>query len=138
MGKKKQSETQVAVKWAVRVFVLGTLILLIVLAYSDFQVKSQAQQTLDAWLNKYDEFADGRVMRDNELADLIVGKPTVRDGDSSELQRPKNSAFVQVYEWRGTFRTYSIKVGFSDSPEDSFGGRPIETIEGPGGLSTPD
>jgi hypothetical protein len=126
MGKKSKaqpSDTQIAIKWAVRVFVLGTLILLVVLAYFDYQAKTAAEDTMDAWLDRYDELADGYIMRDHQLEDLTKGDPVIRNGQPSELGSDR------VYEWRGFFRTYGIRVVLSPPANDSFGGSPIGAIE---------
>ncbi len=135
MGKKKTepSQNQQAIKWAVRVFVLGTLIFLVILAYQDFQAKSEAQQTADAWRDRVREVdnEDGE-LRQRDLGPLVVGNATMRNGVLSDLQNPRTSHRVQIYEWKGVFRTYSIRVGLYDLPDTASEDGIVEVIEGPG------
>lgn len=131
--KSKPSDIQQAIKWAVRVFVLGTLIFLVILAYQDFQAKSEAQRTADAWRDRVQELdrQDGE-LKQRDLAPLIEGNPIRRDGELADLQNPRTSHRVFIYEWKGVFRTYSIRVGLYDLPETTLDDSIVEVVEGPG------
>jgi hypothetical protein len=137
MGKssKEASQNQVAIKWAVRVFVLGVLVIVLILAVLDYQQKVNAQKTADAWLDKQQELIAGDELRQSALAGMVVGKPTVRDGELGDLEDPRNSRLVQIYDWKGYFRTYSIRVGLLPIGSQPIEESKVETIEGPGGLA---
>ncbi len=133
--KEAPSDAQVAIKWAVRVFVLGTLVLLLVLALMDYFAKKDAQATADAWLDRQHEEVAGEGLKQRELAALIKGRPTLRDGAVSDLQDPRLSQAVQVYQWKGIFRTYKVYVGLLPIGQPTIEDDIVETVEGPGGLA---
>jgi hypothetical protein len=133
MGKNKTelTQNQVAIRWAVRVFVLGTLVVLLVLAVLEFRAKSHSQATAEAWVEKHDA-AGGSDCRLGELEDLVVGNPSKpRRGELSDLNDARDSRSVVVYHWKGAFNTYAVYIGVLDfagiEPENYI----VETIEGP-------
>jgi hypothetical protein len=133
MGKSSKSEptqNQVAIKWAVRVFVLGTLVLMLVLAFIEYRARSNSQATADLWFDKHGELIAGNECRLGVLEDIAVGNPSRRTGQLSDLEDPRESRGVRVYEWKGAFNTYAIYVGVLDFQGVEEDNLVVETIEG--------
>lgn len=123
---KKTPAKNKTMDWIIRGTVFGVLGVLLIVALLDFTAKQSAQGTADAWraaLKAKDEHAD---LFKSEFDKVPVkGSPTVTTTQSATRSITANS--VSTYVWRGTFRTYTVKVSFGMGNDPT-----VESIDGPG------
>ncbi len=111
--------------WIIRGVVFGVLGLLLILAVLDFQAKQAATGTAAAWrgaVQKQDETSDLRKSEFDKIP--LQGNPSTT---SAKAEANSYAAVtVNTYTWKGTFRSYVVKVyvGMGNDPS-------IEHIEGP-------
>jgi cytoskeletal protein RodZ len=112
-------------KWIVSGVVFAVLGILVVLALQDFQAKQAASSTAEAWRNALRSKAENADLTRSEFSKVPVnGSPAI----TSEKAGPNNMAAVSVdsFTWKGTFRTYTVKVHFGLGAD-----APVEQIDGP-------
>ena len=105
--------------WIIRIVIFGALGVVLVLALLDYQAKTQATETGEAWRNLLTE--------SNEGGDSELPLDTLKDSmkGSPEVSETKGQ---NVYTWKGQFREYAITVSY----DARFPEKPITSIEGPG------
>jgi hypothetical protein len=105
--------------WIIRSVVFGALGVVLVLAVLDYQAKTQAQDTSDAWDKLLNE-ANAENASDvplEKLKDGMKGSPEVTESQGQN-----------VYTWKGPFRKYVVTVTYDpQTPSKS-----VDSIEGIG------
>jgi hypothetical protein len=117
--------------WIIRGIVFGGLALLLVLALLDFQAKTAAQKTADAWHAALKSKTEEQELTKSEFSKIPVqGSPQM----VSEQAGPNQFAAktLETYTWSGTFRKYTVKVFVGMGADPS-----IESIQGPGDEQPP-
>jgi len=111
--------------WIIRGVVFGVLGLLLILALLDFQAKQAATGTATTWreaIEKKDETSD---LHKSEFEKIPVkGSPSMT---SAKAEANSYAAItVNTYTWKGTLRSYVVKVYIGMGSDPS-----IEHVEGP-------
>ena len=112
-----------AVVWGVRAVVSAVAVVLLVLAWQEYQVKQNFSSTNEAWQAALRSKGENADLTKSEFSRLPVkGSPSV----TSDKAGPNSLAAttVDTYTWKGRFRTYAIKVyfGLGNDP-------PVELVE---------
>ena len=106
-------------KWIVRIVVGVVLLIAVALGLLDYQAKSSAQQTAEAWMDLMDqkvvEFA---------LDEHAVGSPEVTSTSATETTE------MVTYTWPGILRDYRVEVSCIGKPSKD-GKRMVSKVEGP-------
>lgn len=111
--------------WIIRGVIFGGLAILLVVALLDFQAKSAATGAAQAWRDALKAKDEKQDLRKSEFDRIPVkGSPAVTTARAE--QNSYAAVSVTTYVWKGTFRTYTVKVfiGLGEDPA-------IEHIEGP-------
>lgn len=112
--------------WIIRGVVFGTLGILLVVALLDFQAKQAATKTSEAWRAALTSVGEHQDLSKSKFDQIpIQGKPVVTTDKAGP--NPFSAVSVNTYVWKGTFRTYTVKVYFGMGKD-----APVEQIEGPG------
>jgi len=113
------------VMWIISGVVFAILAILVVVALQDFQAKQAASSTAEAWRSALRSKSENVDLPKSEFSKVAVkGSPIM----TSEKAGPNSMAAVMVetYVWKGTLRTYTVKVHFGLGKD-----APVEQIEGP-------
>jgi hypothetical protein len=123
---KKAAKGNPVVDWVVRGVVFGVLGILLILALLDFRAKQSATSTAEAWRSALRAKGETSDLTKSEFSQIAVkGGPEI----TSAKAGPNGMLAVTVdtYVWKGTFRTYTVKVYFGLGNDPT-----VEQIEGPG------
>ena len=112
--------------WIIRGVIFGTLGILLIMALLDFMAKQSATKTSEAWRAAMTAVSEHEDLTKSKF-DLvpIQGSPGVTTEKAPA--NPYAALTVSTYTWRGTFRSYTVKVYFGMGKDAS-----VENIEGPG------
>ena len=112
--------------WIIRGIVFGGLAVLLVLALLDFQAKRAAQDAADAWRAAIRSKGEDVDLTKSEFSKIAVpGSPQVTSAAAGP--NPFGARTLETYTWKGTFRSYSVRVLVGAGMDPS-----IESIQGPG------
>lgn len=112
--------------WIIRGVVFGILGILLVVALLDFQAKQAATKTSEAWRAALASVSEHQDLSKSKFEQIpIQGKPAVTTDKAGP--NPFAAISVNTYVWKGTLRTYTVKVYFGMGKD-----APVEQIEGPG------
>lgn len=112
--------------WIIRGIVFGGLAVLLVLALLDFQAKTAAQTTADAWHAAMKSKTEEQDLKKSEFSKIPVqGSPQMVSQQAGP--NPFAAKTIETYTWSGTFRKYTVKVFVGMGADPS-----IESIQGPG------
>jgi hypothetical protein len=124
--KKSGKKSNPVVDWTIRGVVFGVLGVLLLLALLDYRAKQAAGSTAEGWrsaLKSVDESGD---LLKSQLEKLpLHGSPTVVNTQAAA--RSFNNVSSSTYTWKGTFRSYVVKVTYGMGNDPT-----VEDIKGPG------
>jgi hypothetical protein len=101
--------------WVIRGVIFGVLAVVLVLAFLDYQKKTQATETGVAWRELLSAANEDDLPLE-KLEGSIQGSPEVAESKGQN-----------VYTWKGQFRSYVITVNY----DDRFAAKTVDDIEGP-------
>jgi type II secretory pathway pseudopilin PulG len=112
--------------WIIRGVVFGILGVLLIVALLDFQAKQSATKTAEAWRAALRDKGETADLTKSEMDKIPVsGSPSI-----SKFKSPTRSTHaneVDTYTWKGTIRTYVVKVSYGLGNDPT-----VEEITGPG------
>ena len=109
--------------------VFGVLGILLVLALLDFQAKQAATATAEAWRGALRSKGENSDLAKSEFSKIPMrGNPSVTADKAGP--NPFGAATIETFVWKGTFRSYTVKVYFGLAKDP-----PVDQIEGPGDAS---
>ena len=114
------------VAWGVRAAVSAVALVLLGLAWHEYQVKQDFSSTNETWQTALRSKGENEDLVKSEFSRLPVkGSPSV----TSDKAGPNSMAAttVDTYAWKGRFRTYVVKVSFGMGNDP-----PVELIEAAG------
>lgn len=100
-----------AVVWSVRAVFAVVAIILLTLAWQEFQVKQAFSATNNAWQSALRSKGENAELTKSEFSKIpLKGSPVV----TTEKAGPNSFAAVSVdtYTWKGKLRSYAVKVYF--------------------------
>ncbi len=106
-------------KWIVRIVVGVALVIAVALGLLDYQAKSSAQQTAEAWMGLMDQ-----KVAEFALEESVVGSPEVTSAPATKTTE------MVTYTWPGILRDYRVEVSCIGKPSKD-GKRMVSRIEGP-------
>ena len=111
--------------WIIRGVVFGVLGVLLILALLDFRTKQAATSTAEAWRAALRAKGENKDLSKSEFEKVPVqGSPTIVS-TKAETKTIRGVSF-NTYTWKGTFRTYVVKVAFGMGNDPT-----VDEIEGP-------
>lgn len=123
---KKSKPGNPARDWIIRGVVFGVLGILLIVALLDFGAKQSASKTAEAWRAALRAKGEDNDLTQSELRNIRVsGSPSVTTVTSPTRSTIANS--VETYVWKGTFRSYTVKVSYGLGKDPT-----VEEIAGPG------
>ncbi len=123
---KKSKPGNPARDWIIRGVVFGVLGILLIVALLDFGAKQSAAKTAEAWRAALRAKGEDGDLTQTELRKIRVsGSPSISNFKSPTRSTQANE--VDTYVWRGTFRSYTVKVSFGLGTDPT-----VEEIAGPG------
>ena len=112
--------------WVIRGVVFGVLGILVLMAMMDFRAKQSATTTAEAWRVALRSKGETGDLTKSELSKIPVsGSPAISSVTSPVRSLTANT--VDTYVWKGTFRTYTVKVSYGLGNDPT-----VEQIDGPG------
>ena len=112
--------------WIIRGVIFGVLGVLLILALLDFRAKQAAASTAEAWRAALKGVAEHADLSKSDFEKIPVKGSPVVTTTKPETKTIFASSF-NTYTWKGTFRTYVVKVTFGLGNNPS-----VEQVEGPG------
>ena len=123
---KKSKPGNPARDWIIRGVVFGVLGILLIVALLDFGAKQSAAKTAEAWRAALRAKGEDGDLTKSELEKIRVsGSPAVIKFTSPTRSTQANE--VHTFTWRGTFRSYTVKVSYGLGTDPT-----VEEIAGPG------
>ena len=123
---KKPKPGNPARDWIIRGVVFGVLGILLIMALLDFGAKQSASKTAEAWRAALRAKGEDGDLTQTELRNIRVsGSPSVTTVTSPTRSTLANT--VDTYVWKGTFRSYTVKVSFGLGTDPT-----VKEIAGPG------
>ena len=124
--KSAKKKSNPVVDWAIRGVVFGVLGVLLILALLDFRAKQAAAGTAEAWRAGLKSKGEHGDLYKSEFEKIPVqGSPGVVTVQAAV--KTASAVSSNTYTWKGTFRSYVVKVTFGMGNDPS-----VEEIEGPG------
>jgi len=111
--------------WIIRGVVFGILGVLLILALLDFRTKQAASNTAEAWRAALRAKGENADLDKSEFEKVPVQGNPVITSTKAETKTISAVSF-NTYTWKGTFRTYVVKVTFGLGNDP-----PVEEINGP-------
>jgi hypothetical protein len=131
MAKKKKSSapppSNKMVQHVVRLAVGALLVILLLLAIGDMSKKRAAEATSLAWRTALASKSMMDELKKSELDAMIQGAPDRSECPKTEFQDQKLVQSAERFVWRGTFRRFEIRVGYSLGADPA-----VEVIDGIG------
>ena len=123
---KKPKPGNPARDWIIRGVVFGVLGILLIMALLDFGAKQSASKTAEAWRAALRAKGEDGDLTQTELRNIRVsGSPVISKFTSPTRSTLANT--VDTYVWKGTFRSYTVKVSFGLGTDPT-----VKEIAGPG------
>ncbi len=127
LKKKPKAKPEPAINpsmvWGVRAAIATVVVVLLGLAWHEYQVKQDFSSTNETWQNALRSKGENDDLTKSEFSRLPVkGSPSV----TSDKAGPNSLAATKVdtYTWKGRIRTYAVKVYFGMGKDP-----PVELIE---------
>ncbi len=120
---KPEPSINPAVVWGVRAAISAVAVILLGLAWHEYQIKQDFSSTNESWQAALRSKGENADLTKSEFSRLPVkGSPSV----TSDKAGPNSLAAttVDTYTWKGRIRTYAVKVFFGMGNDP-----PVELIE---------